>query len=146
MAKRFGVTLDTVKEKLPALELAKVRFGIGQAESSKPPSENEASPSASSGLVAGKEVPSSANSGLVAGPVPPVSTSGTSIVPASAQSGAIPVVQGKAGGVSPSEGIEDGEEAEVPTWMKNDGRETVNTIEMAFLHDILAILLSKSRS
>jgi hypothetical protein len=120
MAERFGLKLNTVKNKLPALELAKVKFGIGKAQSS-----------IINPTVPGDGVASSTSSGIVAGPPPAVSTPGTSMVPAGAQGTSLSGVQSKAGGAASSEGIEDGEEAKVPTWMKDDGRETVNIIEMA---------------
>jgi hypothetical protein len=68
------------------------------------------------------------------------------MVPASTQGNQLAGVQGKASGELSSEREEDGEEVEVPGWMTDDSRETVNTLEMVFLHIISAILLSKSRS
>ena len=63
--------MDTNENKLPALELAKLKLGIGKAPSST------LLPGVSGGGVA-----SSPASGIVAGPPPAVSTPGTSMVPA----------------------------------------------------------------
>lgn len=131
MAERFNLTLETVTDKLPALKLAKVRFGIDKAAPSAPPSGNEGAPSTINQTTPATAGPPSPPSGMIAGPVPAVTPPSTYTVPAGTPGGIVPVIQGKVGGAVSSEGEEEGEGPETPPWMKGDGRETVNTIEMA---------------
>jgi hypothetical protein len=117
MAEEFGLIVTTIENKLPALELAKLKLGLGK----KTPST----------LVPANETVSSASSGMVAGPVQAVAPPSTGMVPAGTPGAIVYAVQGKASEAISKEGEEDGEGPETPDWMKGDGREVVNTIEMA---------------
>jgi hypothetical protein len=120
MAKEFGLTVTTIENKLPALELAKLKLGLGKSTSSTIVPE-----------VPVGEVASSTSSGIVAGPAPPVTPPSTYMVPAVPAGGIVPVVNSKASEARSSGDEEDEEDIKTPDWMKGDGRETVNTIEMA---------------
>jgi hypothetical protein len=122
--------MDTIRKKVPVLELARINLGIPKGNaftaSSSVPDNGTASSGSSSGATPAVPV----SSGMVAGPVPPVNPPGTYTVPAGTPGAIIPLVQGGAATPSGKEQKEE-EGPDTPTWMKGDGRETVNTIEMA---------------
>jgi hypothetical protein len=130
LAQTFDLTMETVKKKIPVLELARINLGIPRGNSSAGSSSVPDTGAASSSGSFGATPATQSNSGMVAGPVPSVIPPSTYTVPAGTPGGIVPLVQGAAG--KPAEKEQEEEETpETPPWMKDDGRETVNTIEMA---------------
>lgn len=119
LAVMFDISRDSVRARLPALELATLKLGLTKNTS---PNNSQASNVSSPG------------SGIIAGPVQPTRTAGTGMVPVANTSTQVPQNPSNIpsnANQEMGEGQEPDSEIEAPPWMKNDGRDMVNTIEMA---------------